>query len=202
MGDIQSEENYPPKYLHNVSEKVKQIRDQINTVESKAPELTKCISYKVKKVQLYKNLNDLSHVLDEYETIIQNKETGATTQDTMEQIKSITENLAQHDESVSALKKLANETLLHSGAANDPGNSIKADLYAFCARWNGLQSKLSESRVLRKVPTIRHTSEIKLREASKMEADIKLMKKNGLSENQITNAQTLLGMASNTNLLE
>ena len=96
---------------------------------------------------------------------------------------------------MSALKKLANETLLHSGAANDPGNSIKADLYAFCARWNDLESKLSESRVVRKVLTFQNTSEIKLREASKMEAEIELMKKNGLSENQITNAQALLGMA-------
>ena len=146
--------------------------------------------YKLKKGQLYQNLEDLSNVLNEYETVLGRGNTGATKDTMLEQMKSITANLANHDKSVSALKILANETLLHCGAAHDPGNSIKADLYAFCAQWDGLESKLSESS--RVVVGKKVATEIKLREASKMESDIKQMKKNGGQENQITVAETLL----------
>ena len=236
MGDIQSEENYPPDYLNNVSEKVKQMRDQMNRVETQAPELTNQLAYKLKKAQVYQNLKDLSCVLNEFETFLSDTKTGATAavvtlspkNDSAEdddkrkvvekQIKSIAASMAQHDKSLSQLKSLANETLLHTGAVQDPGNSIKADLYAFCERWNGLEAKLSESSQLLRTSASTSTptkssasassssssstqiassksaveAQVKLTETKKMEDDISKMKKDGVSETQISAAQTLL----------
>ena len=234
MGDIQSEENYPPDYLNNVSEKVKQMRDQMNRVETQAPELTNQLAYKLKKAQVYQNLKDLSCVLNEFETFLSDTKTGATAavvtlspkNDSAEdddkrkvvekQIKSIAASMAQHDKSLSQLKSLANETLLHTGAVQDPGNSIKADLYAFCERWNGLEAKLSESSQLLRTSASTSTptkstaasssssstqiassksaveAQVKLTETKKMEDNISKMKKDRVSETQISAAQTLL----------
>ena len=234
ISEIQSEEDYPPDYLNNVSEKVKQMRDQMTQIEAQVPELVNDLSYKIKKEEVYQNLNRLTNVLKGYEAFLHtcssNKTDDATTTTSdhddgngsgdpnkdddddditkLEQLKSISNNLVQHDQSVSELKILANQTLLH--AVNDPENSIKSDLYSFCERWNSLESKLSDARIAlksrkttttTKITTVRSststssppTEKIKLREVSIMEADIKQMKKNGnVSEAQITVAQTML----------
>ena len=233
ISEIQSEEDYPPDYLNNVSEKVKQMRDQMTQIESQVPELVNDLSYKIKKEEVYQNLNRLTNVLKGYEAFLHtccNKTDDATTYSCggddedeenngtgtggdlnkdlddvditkLEQIKSIANNLVQHDQSVSELKSLANQTLLH--AVNDPENSIKSDLYSFCERWNSLESKLSDARIALRSRKPRQTTttvrsspppeKIKLREVSEMEADIKQMKKNGkVSEAQITVAQTML----------
>merc|ERR1711981_264919 len=111
------------------------MRDQMTQIEAQVPELVNDLSYKIKKEEVYQNLNRLTNVLKGYEAFLHtcssNKTDDATTTSDyddgnssgdpnkddddditkLEQIKSISNNLVQHDQSVSELKILANQTL-------------------------------------------------------------------------------------------
>ena len=41
------------------------------------------------------------------------------------------------------MKALAGEVTLHPGAAEDPANSIKADVYQFCDRWGAVETEFA-----------------------------------------------------------
>ena len=139
MSDIQSESDYPEDYLNNVSEKVILIRRQMSQMENLVPETNRNLSYWAKKAQLYQNLKVLSNVLEQYEAKMADVENNSS-----EEMKLYKSNLATHTESLSQLKVLAKETLLHPGAIVDPSNTIKSDLYQFCEHFEALESKFSQ----------------------------------------------------------
>ena len=41
------------------------------------------------------------------------------------------------------MKALAGEVTLHPGAAEDPANTIKADVYQFCDRWERVETEFA-----------------------------------------------------------
>lgn len=139
ISDIQSESDYPEDYLNNVTDKVQLIRRQLAQMEEKVPETMRDLGYWWKKAQLYDNLKTLSTVLEQYEAKL-SEETEAS------EMQACKENLTTHTESLSQLKSLATETLLHPGAVNDPGNSIKADIYRFVENFEALESKFSSDQ--------------------------------------------------------
>ncbi len=49
---------------------------------------------------------------------------------------------------ISEMKRLAGEVTLHPGAAEDPANTIKADVYQFCDRWEAVEKEFARKEAL------------------------------------------------------
>ena len=116
--------------------KVRHIQEQMSRVEAQVPEAATHLAYWSKKAQIYRNLNVLSQVLDQYEDKLKHPD--------LTEMQTLKDNLAFHNDSLHHLKELGQETLLHPGALVDPGNTIKNDLYTFCERFETLETEFSE----------------------------------------------------------
>lgn len=186
MNDIQSEQDYPPDYLNNVSEKVALVRQQMSQLEINVPTHANRFSYQQDKLRLYSKLDALQKILAEYDQWLQSAEATTDSKASKEMVLEITamkSNIATHNQSVNTIKALANETLLHPGATEDPGNRIKADLYSFCEQWDALDSKLAQMHAnLLKSTTVaerrqQETPNIHLKEVPEMEDDLRVLEK-------------------------
>ncbi len=147
MKDIQTEENYPPGYLNNVSEKRAQLESQFASMESTVAGLKTKASYGLAKQVLYENLGALQKVIDQNDQWLKSidvEKLSENRQVLLQECAAISEKLAHHSEEVSRLKQVASETLQHPGAVDDPTNRIKVDLYTFCERWNALEYDVKE----------------------------------------------------------
>ena len=138
MCEIQSETDYPAEYLNNVTEKVQLLKQQMSQLEENynVPEILTQLAYWRKKKELYQQLEDLSKMLHTISDKCQQASDLADWNNCQAKLKT-------HMVSLQVVKELAKATLLHPGAIADPANSIKADLYAFCDRFEALEQTVS-----------------------------------------------------------
>ena len=150
MCEIQSETDYPAEYLNNVTEKVQLLKRQMSQLEENynVPEILTQLAYWKKKKELYQQLEDLSKMLHTISDKCQQASDLADLNNCQAKLKT-------HMVNLQVIKELAQATLLHPGAIADPANTIKADLYAFCDRFEALEQTVSEKYETTKGQTLK-----------------------------------------------
>lgn len=138
--EITSQEDFPPDYLSNIREKVCSLKALSHSVRKTSERLEERRDYLKVKRKFYNDLRSLDDQLKELEQWL--AQPAASDDDLLlSECSRRKRMLGSMDNTVVAdMKKLAGEVTLHAGAAEDPGNRIKADLYRFCDRWETLES--------------------------------------------------------------
>jgi len=144
--DIESEDNFPPDYLENVSGKIAGSRTQLNNIKIALNHLKENINYQVEKKLFYELLSELSRILESYQTFLD--------QITFDQVSDLThldsclvecqsklQVLRNTDIKLEEVRKISGQLALHSGASLEPSNSIKADCYNICDKFESLEAK-------------------------------------------------------------
>ena len=143
--EIKSEEDFPPDYLSNVEDKVKELSSQFQSYKVQR-------EYNALKKSFYVELNkikDLLKVLDDEKI------------DNLEQCVEIKRSLASKESTIKSIKKLAGEVTLNPGAVEDPSNTVKLDIYSVCDKWEIMENKILD----------RETELIKLNHENKEEEE-------------------------------
>lgn len=190
VAEIQSEPDFPPHYLTNISAKMDQVRAALRLADAKASKLRERSEYATSKATFYAEFDDLGRKVQGLESWLASIDAcgddgggkspyssaaaavggagdcgfdaaaapaGAAAGEAraLEQLEQCTKRkalLTSFGHVIGEMKTLAGEVTLHPGAAEDPANTIKADVYQFCDRWEAVEREFArkESALIEK----------------------------------------------------
>ncbi len=154
IAEIQTEQDFPPDYLANVTEKVDALKVQLESVERNSKKLHNRLEYLRKKREFYSELKSTSHRISLMEKCV-----AVRKQNDDENQSRVLEELESKDlerkpvgEAVQQVKRLAGEVALHPGAFEDPSNRVKEDAYNVSERLNAVEAALGSAEAEALVP--------------------------------------------------
>ena len=171
VAEIRSEPDFPPHYLSNISAKMDQVRAGLRTAGAKASKLRERAEYASSKARFYAEFDDLGRKVQGLESWLASIDApcgkspslpSSSSQSAvggggdcgsddeaaraLEQLEQCTKRkalLTSFGHVIGEMKTLAGEVTLHPGAAEDPANTIKADVYQFCDRWEAVEREFA-----------------------------------------------------------
>jgi hypothetical protein len=151
IGEIESEENFPPDYLANVQEKVAVLKSQFESVEVKSKKLREFHDYSNCKRKFYVKLSDINQQLETLSQWLQ-KAKNSVNLDFLDEVEEALEVCSQkraklrslQECDIEDLKRAAGEVTLHPVALSDPSNNVKSELYVCCDSLESLDSRLAQ----------------------------------------------------------
>eukprot|EP00094_Tigriopus_californicus_P012072 TCALIF_11665-PA protein Name:"Similar to DMD Dystrophin (Gallus gallus)" AED:0.11 eAED:0.12 QI:11/0.44/0.31/0.89/0.88/0.89/19/143/3398 len=150
--DIQAEEDFPPDYLSNVTDKVTSLQTDQEALNCDSDRLTNRCEYLKCKRKFYSDFETLKIKVRGFEHWLDQLNMDAICRDldaiesTLEVCASKKSMLNSYDHIVHDMKELSNEVSLHPGALEDPSNRVKTDIYAFCDKWDKLENQISQKQ--------------------------------------------------------
>ena len=172
VAEIRSEPDFPPHYLTNISAKMEQVRAGLRAAGAKASRLRERAEYASSKARFYAEFDDLGRKVQGLESWLASidaacgdggkspslsssavggggdcgSEDEAAAARALEQLEQCTKRkalLTSFGHVIGEMKTLAGEVTLHPGAAEDPANTIKQDVYEFCDRWEAVEREFA-----------------------------------------------------------
>ena len=171
VAEIRSEPDFPPHYLTNISAKMDQVRAGLRTAGAKASKLRERAEYASSKARFYAEFDDLGRKVQGLESWLASIDApcgkspslpSSSSQSAvggggdcgsddeaaraLEQLEQCTKRkalLTSFGHVIGEMKTLAGEVTLHPGAAEDPANTIKQDVYEFCDRWEAVEREFA-----------------------------------------------------------
>lgn len=149
IAEITSQDDFPPDYLSNITEKVNSLKSALGSVRRMSKRLEERSDYLKCKRKFYSEFGDLSDKVSGLELWLKanvikesDEELSSEVLDQCSKYKSM---LSSMESVIQDLKSLASEVTLHPGAIEDPSNRIKADIYNFCDKWETIENEFAQT---------------------------------------------------------
>ena len=147
--EITAQDDFPPDYLSNISEKVNSLKSALGSVDRMSRRLEERSDYLKCKRKFYSEFGELSDKvsgLDHWlKTEVIKESDEDVSSEVLEQFAKYKSMLSSMESVIQDLKSLASEVTLHPGASEDPSNRIKADIYNFCDKWETIENEFAQT---------------------------------------------------------
>ena len=141
ISEIQAEEDYPPDYLNNVTEKVSSMESSLSEIQEKLQATKDRLQFEKWKNRCQSQISSLNSILNTWSALLEELKTEPGDPEVrkrdLESRRSSFESCAS---TVEEIKRLANSTTFRSD--NESSTAIRKEIESICSRWSDISESL------------------------------------------------------------